>query len=1438
MRAVTAGAVMDRQILLDVLTLRLATSGDVRRACQAEVCLRSKEAMVFQVRKWGWKRLASKLLLIPVLTGGAATVAHAQFGSGSSLFGGSSSNSNMSTPAAQTGGTSVAETDPQAILKEGRKALAAGQFDKAQDLSRAAEAANKSGKWGLFDDTPNSLRKDIQAAHAKAQKNQASMMAREAKALLAKPAATDAERAANLDKAYQLAQNAERLHGSYSAWEFEDRADKLVKEIQAARSHMQSIGTASSVTQANSTSPPSLSTSAGAMSGRTATTDAKKAAALQLMAEAKKLDDQGLFGQAKAKLIEADRLQANFGPSEYSPTWALQELNKHGADAINRLIVESKAQMIKKDYSKAEAALTGATDVATSLGLYARPIEDTRALLRKESAGKFGTGTLTAQGSFGNDSSVAVKPLASNTPPSMLPGVGSLPGNSLDSKPLQTTGSGLTAKQLLDQADIEFRNGEMETASRLAQQAHNLGAQDEARRLLNSIDAERLRLKTISAGLSFEHAVTAAKSKDYNYALGVLVLIDPMLLTPEQKSKREELLATCRVELNKDRGAAVATASATQTAEPPILPQIPDSPASPGLNPPGTARVGGDPKSSADSMASQVEAMNRIQFQKLRTEGLKILTDANTAFGRGETDIAMQMLVDYSTRVRASNLEPSNVSMLLRPIDSRMEVFRKLKGNTDAIARINRDNQEAKQYVASHSGTAEEQRKDEVKRLFEKYRTLVKAQKYVEAEKVAMQAKQLDPDNPATTALAEMAKLQRAVKEAEKLKEDKEVMFRTALNGAEREGAYVDIDDPVRFSLERSKISRLRGSGDNGYVRSHTQATYEIELKLNKPISIDFKQTPLEQAVENLKTLADIPMIIDLASLEAEGISPVKPITVNPGHSISVKNMLAVTLEQAGLSYVIEHDMVKVTTAKKAKGRLFTKVFSVADLVTPVPNFALPDYVNLEKMMAMATNGYGSGSIRGFGAGVNAMGGGQLPGTQASMPGISMPGQSGGTLQTNPIPDKANPLGFSVTLAGDKNTKHEQLMKLITGMVRPYSWDGMGGPGRLEYYDIGSALVVNQTADVIAEVADLLEALRRLQDLAMSVEVRIVSLSESWYERMGVDLSLNISTDSRNQRNLQTQLTQVDGNTGAAGVFAPIPFINSLGKNIGATVGLTPAGTFTPDLNVPITNSSFSQAVPPFGGYPNTPGADGGVSLGLAFLNDIQVYLFMEAAAGDRRVNVMQAPKLTLFNGQTASISIANTQFFVTNVQVISVNGQIVFAPTNSPFPGPGDPFNPLNTGGNGTPATVTVTVQGVVSADRRFVRLNLPVQISAQTGTTVPLFPITTFVTPAFEGGSQGQPIPFTQFLQQPAFTDLNINTTVVCPDGGTVLLGGFKQLSEGRNEYGPPFLSDIPYISRLFKNVGIGRETTHIMVMVTPRIIINSEEEIFQTEGARQQP
>ena len=166
----------------------------------------------------------------------------------------------------------------------------------------------------------------------------------------------------------------------------------------------------------------------------------------------------------------------------------------------------------------------------------------------------------------------------------------------------------------------------------------------------------------------------------------------------------------------------------------------------------------------------------------------------------------------------------------------------------------------------------------------------------------------------------------------------------------------------------------------------------------------------------------------------------------------------------------------------------------------------------------------------------------------------------------------------------------------------------------------------------------MLQSLRRLQDLEVAIEMRLVSVSESFFERIGVDFDVNFKspTSARNQIDLVN------------GQFTPFGQVNSTFQGLKAVTGLTPAGTLTPDLGIPVKNSSFDFSIPPFGGYPGTLGADGGLSLGLAFLSDIQVFMFLEAAQGDRRMNVMQAPKLTVFNGQTANISVNDFQFFMT----------------------------------------------------------------------------------------------------------------------------------------------------------------------------------------------
>ncbi|HEU5118578.1 MAG TPA: type II secretory pathway, component PulD, partial [Isosphaeraceae bacterium] len=199
------------------------------------------------------------------------------------------------------------------------------------------------------------------------------------------------------------------------------------------------------------------------------------------------------------------------------------------------------------------------------------------------------------------------------------------------------------------------------------------------------------------------------------------------------------------------------------------------------------------------------------------------------------------------------------------------------------------------------------------------------------------------------------------------------------------------------------------------------------------------------------------------------------------------------------------------------------------------------------------------------------------------------------------------------------------------------------------------------------------------------------------------------------------------------------------------------------------------------------------------------VYLFMQAIQGDIRSNIVQAPKVTSFNGAPAMVINQAPQYYVASLTPVVGFGAVAFQPSVQSFP-------------NG----VTLMVTPVVSADRRYVRMSL-------SPTFITLAGFTPFSIPAAVGGGGlgGQSSAIQAQIQEPNYTITTISTTVTVPDGGTVLLGGVKTLREERLEYGVPILAKTPLINRLFRNIGIGRETTSLMLMVTPRIIILEEEE-----------
>jgi hypothetical protein len=49
-------------------------------------------------------------------------------------------------------------------------------------------------------------------------------------------------------------------------------------------------------------------------------------------------------------------------------------------------------------------------------------------------------------------------------------------------------------------------------------------------------------------------------------------------------------------------------------------------------------------------------------------------------------------------------------------------------------------------------------------------------------------------------------------------------------------------------------------------------------------------------------------------------------------------------------------------------------------------------------------------------------------------------------------------------------------------------------------------------------------------------------------------------------------------------------------------------------------------------------------------------------------------------------------------------------------------------------------------------------------------------------------------------------------------------------RQEFGPPVLSKIPYVNRMYKNVGIGRESTRTYLIVSPKVLDMAPEPMAQ--------
>ncbi|QDS97998.1 general secretion pathway protein GspD [Adhaeretor mobilis] len=796
--------------------------------------------------------------------------------------------------------------------------------------------------------------------------------------------------------------------------------------------------------------------------------------------------------------------------------------------------------------------------------------------------------------------------------------------------------------------------------------------------------------------------------------------------------------------------------------------------------------------------------------------------------GAGQSVLARQVWSDVSKKqteaTRIRELDPNRSLELLQEAtklvsDSGLDevtqrrLLSSVTTNLEATERYIKDNQSEIDLASANQAVLDENDRrsklkvevgERIAEMVDQFNKLVDEQRYSEAEVVANKLHEMAPKELVAKQIWRQAKTIRR----DQLNQD---IIAQSENGVAN--AFLDIKGTSAQALEDSMrdygyganwkdIADRKSASDRASRRNAREL--EIEQKLKSDVSVSYNETPLSSVIDGLSELAGINIYLDPLGLSQEGVRSDTPVTIDLKRQVSLKSALQLILEPLHLTYAVKDEVLKITSEQIRDGDVQIETYNVADLVVPIPNFVPSTNMGLQGLI---NDAYAATAMN------SNLGG--TPGPMSAIVNDGTTTRGSGVMSTNQLGQQfgAGNTG-SVTsggggppLGGAANADFDSLIDLILSTVEHDSWMENGtGEGEIRPFPTNLSLVVSQTQRVHEQIRDLLEQLRRQQDLQVTIEVRFIRLQDSFFERIGMDFDLNIEDNI-------PFVPQVEGTPPNQSYASGQPSITA--GLTGPTEGNT-GPLFNVALDTEFRQGSFTLSNPQFG----TPSDF--ATFGFAILSDIEAYFFITAAQGDRRSNQLNAPKVTLFNGQQAVV--VDTAFVPFVISVIPVVGE--FAAAQQPV------IVVLSEG-------TMMTVQAVVSDDRRYVRLTL-VPFFSQIG-NVQTFTFDGSETTSSssmstdddgDGNDESNDDAQTTVrsgttVQLPTFQVISVSTTVSVPDGGTVLLGGIKRLREGRNEFGVPLLSKVPYLDRLFRNVGIGRETDSLMMMVTPHIIIQEEEE-----------
>ena len=299
------------------------------------------------------------------------------------------------------------------------------------------------------------------------------------------------------------------------------------------------------------------------------------------------------------------------------------------------------------------------------------------------------------------------------------------------------------------------------------------------------------------------------------------------------------------------------------------------------------------------------------------------------------------MLEEARKRVESAGLDESSRDQLLRRVDRAIGETRQIiEQNRPQLELAEKNNRIRQDIERQQRVKVEVQEKLALK--IDKFNKLMDEQRYPEAQVVAKQAAELDPNNPVVVQVLWQEKFVSRYQRNKAIRDKKEQGFIDALGNCDKAAVPFDDNKPYGFENDGkdwAAFTKRRSKFGGDRKRQRSEREIEIEKRLRTPVSLQFANAPLSKVMEYLAKLAEVNLYLDPKGLAEEGVTTDTPVTIDLRNDIMLKSALNLILEPLHLSYVVKDEVLKITSEQMRDGQVYTQTYNVADLVIPIPNF-------------------------------------------------------------------------------------------------------------------------------------------------------------------------------------------------------------------------------------------------------------------------------------------------------------------------------------------------------------------------------------------------------------------------------------------------------------------------------------------------------------------